>query len=166
MSRAAWRGSEIQPAVRCAVYLRGGGRCAWCSTPLTRAALTIDHVIPRAEGGTNHPSNLVPACDECNRERGGGEVNFADHLETRGQRLDRAWRRVRRQLARLIDREAGRRLAARWYPWSVAREERDRQLARERMRRRAEQRREARAEGLGGVEFPFGALEARSEEAA
>ena len=32
----------------------------------------VDHVIPVAKGGTDDPSNLVPACGPCNRAKGCG----------------------------------------------------------------------------------------------
>lgn len=35
-------------------------RCT-CGAPAT----TVDHVIPLAEGGTHHPSNLRPLCNPC-----------------------------------------------------------------------------------------------------
>lgn len=53
-----------------------GGRCIivpcyWCRTWLRRQDATLDHVIPRAEGGPRHRAdNLVPACRDCNGDRG------------------------------------------------------------------------------------------------
>jgi len=43
-------------------------RCAYCSREIPPAERTghIDHLIPRQQGGTNHPSNLVLACNICN----------------------------------------------------------------------------------------------------
>jgi 5-methylcytosine-specific restriction endonuclease McrA len=32
--------------------------------------ITIDHIIPKSKGGSNHLSNLRPMCYECNRRRG------------------------------------------------------------------------------------------------
>jgi hypothetical protein len=44
--------------------------CFWCdATPLEAGALTRDHVRPRAFGGVT-PGNVVPACLDCNSERG------------------------------------------------------------------------------------------------
>lgn len=51
-------------------------KCAYCECKLdlvgdneTRRA-TLDHVIPRSEGGPNHESNLVVACGPCNQAKG------------------------------------------------------------------------------------------------
>lgn len=52
-------------------------RCAYCYTavvvgryalggPTLLRAATIDHVVPRAAGGTNRHTNLVVACFRCN----------------------------------------------------------------------------------------------------
>ena len=40
-----------------------GNRCAYCETDKN---LTQDHVISICRGGSNHPSNFVPACSNCN----------------------------------------------------------------------------------------------------
>jgi 5-methylcytosine-specific restriction endonuclease McrA len=42
--------------------------CAYCGN--SPVFLTIDHVIPRSQGGTNAPSNLLPACKSCNESKG------------------------------------------------------------------------------------------------
>lgn len=49
--------------------------CAICGQPITHRghdadALTLDHVTPRAHGGTNHPAGLRPAHKRCNSARG------------------------------------------------------------------------------------------------
>lgn len=46
-----------------------GHRCRYCSTPLTVRSATRDHMIPLIKGGTNWPSNLVPACFSCNSRK-------------------------------------------------------------------------------------------------
>jgi hypothetical protein len=40
------------------------GCCAYCGCEPEK--LTLDHVIPKAKGGTTERSNLVPACAGCN----------------------------------------------------------------------------------------------------
>lgn len=39
-----------------------GGLCAYCRGPFQ----VLDHAIPLARGGTNHPANIRPACRRCN----------------------------------------------------------------------------------------------------
>lgn len=43
-----------------------GDCCAYCGST---EDLTIDHRIPISRGGTNWPSNLVPACRKCNKTK-------------------------------------------------------------------------------------------------
>lgn len=43
------------------------GRCSYCGK--AEEYLEIDHMIPRAQGGTNHIENLTPACFRCNSSK-------------------------------------------------------------------------------------------------
>jgi 5-methylcytosine-specific restriction endonuclease McrA len=43
-------------------------RCAYCQQP--SAKLQVEHLIPRSRGGSDRISNLVLACDTCNRAKG------------------------------------------------------------------------------------------------
>ncbi len=43
-----------------------GWHCRYCRCELTLTTVTVDHQIPLSRGGTNWPSNLVPACRSCN----------------------------------------------------------------------------------------------------
>ena len=45
---------------------RDGLRCHYCDVVMTYAEAQIDHVIAKARGGTDAPSNLVLACAKCN----------------------------------------------------------------------------------------------------
>lgn len=40
--------------------------CVYCGAP----AEHMDHVIPKAQGGSDDPTNLVPACASCNIKKG------------------------------------------------------------------------------------------------
>ena len=45
-----------------------GGLCFYCLARIrTSVDLTLDHVVPRAHGGTNHVGNLVVCCNSCNQ---------------------------------------------------------------------------------------------------
>lgn len=48
------------------ILRRDGFRCRYCGKQAAEAELHVDHLRPRAEGGTDHPSNLVTACADCN----------------------------------------------------------------------------------------------------
>jgi len=41
-------------------------KCAYC---LGEGNLTIDHIIPRSKGGTDHITNVVCACESCNKDK-------------------------------------------------------------------------------------------------
>lgn len=61
----------IRPDKRLAIYLRDGLACAWCGASVEDGTrLTLDHLTPHADGGTNQSSNLVTACHRCNSSRG------------------------------------------------------------------------------------------------
>ena len=50
-------------------------KCCWCGCKTTldkdkRNSVTVEHVVPRAEGGTNSLENLALACYACNNNRG------------------------------------------------------------------------------------------------
>lgn len=52
------------------VYLRDAHRCQYCGNEFPARALTLDHVVPRCEGGETSWTNVVTACGPCNRRKG------------------------------------------------------------------------------------------------
>lgn len=48
------------------VLLRDGEACQYCGCQPGRASLTIDHIVPRAQGGPTSWENVVAACRGCN----------------------------------------------------------------------------------------------------
>jgi 5-methylcytosine-specific restriction endonuclease McrA len=42
----------------------------WSENYIGSDVATVDHVVPLARGGTDHPSNLVVACRPCNMKKG------------------------------------------------------------------------------------------------
>lgn len=53
---------------RRAIAERAGGRCEYCLTPAAYSSdpFSVEHIRPRAVGGTNHSSNLAYSCLGCN----------------------------------------------------------------------------------------------------
>ena len=71
-SERKWQGAKwCRPSTRLAIYLRDGMACVWCGHSVEDGAtLSLDHVTPHANGGTNNPTNLVTSCSRCNSSRG------------------------------------------------------------------------------------------------
>ncbi len=68
--------------------------CAYCGKPLySPEETTIDHIIPKSRGGSNHFRNLIPACLPCNRERGNKTWVVPQFSTTTGDRLTPAQRK-------------------------------------------------------------------------
>jgi 5-methylcytosine-specific restriction endonuclease McrA len=47
-----------------------GGLCWLCEKPIRSRDATVDHVVPRAQGGTNARGNLVATHAKCNFAKG------------------------------------------------------------------------------------------------
>lgn len=48
------------------VYQKYGGRCAYCGQRIELKEMQVDHIKPKADGGTDELENLNPACALCN----------------------------------------------------------------------------------------------------
>lgn len=44
--------------------------CAYCGVALNDRTRTVDHIVPRAQGGRHHFENTCLACKPCNRKKG------------------------------------------------------------------------------------------------
>lgn len=53
------------------IFRRDGGACQYCLRRFSRSELTIDHVVPRSQGGKSTWDNVVCCCISCNRKKGG-----------------------------------------------------------------------------------------------
>lgn len=49
------------------ILLRDRHQCMYCGKKPGPHALTLDHIIPRSQGGPNTWANLVSCCERCNR---------------------------------------------------------------------------------------------------
>lgn len=58
------------PLSRRALLERDGQMCQYCGRPGKRTELTVDHVVPRSQGGAHSWENVVLACVACNLRKG------------------------------------------------------------------------------------------------
>lgn len=49
-------------------------QCTYCRKALTLFTATVDHVLPKARGGTNSVKNFTLACAKCNLRKGHKDV--------------------------------------------------------------------------------------------
>jgi 5-methylcytosine-specific restriction endonuclease McrA len=53
------------------IYARDGSRCQYCGKKMPTTELSLDHVIPRSQGGRSSWENIVCCCIKCNVKKGG-----------------------------------------------------------------------------------------------
>lgn len=53
------------------LFARDQNRCQYCGRRYPTPDLSLDHVIPRSQGGDNSWENIVCACVKCNVKKGG-----------------------------------------------------------------------------------------------
>ena len=53
------------------IYARDHNQCQYCGRNYPTSELTLDHILPRSQGGVSSWTNLVCACVECNSRKGG-----------------------------------------------------------------------------------------------
>ena len=96
-------GQWIRADKRLAIYLRDRFSCLYCLRDLhdaDPADITLDHLECRADGGSNHESNLVTACRECNCRRQDTPLSRFAGRETR-EHIRRNTRRSLKEYRRL-----------------------------------------------------------------
>ena len=115
--KEGWTGQNwIRPEKRLAVYLRDSLACVWCQAGIEDegTVLTLDHVVPYAQGGLHDAANLVTACKRCNSSRGTRSV--AKFARAVAEYLDHAAdpaairARVRAAARRALDLDAAKKM--------------------------------------------------------
>lgn len=106
-----------------AIYLRHGGRCAYCGRAVPLRGSEFDHIRPRSaewagRSDRDSPRNLALSCAGCNQRKAQGLVPKAD--------IAAAKRAARKPL----DLRAGRNLVEAEYPWRRDARERRNELVR------------------------------------
>ena len=62
------------------------GVCYYCTKQVGHRALTMDHLVPLARGGTSARGNVVPACKDCNnRKQSLLAWEWEDYLKAQGR---------------------------------------------------------------------------------
>lgn len=56
----------VSKRLRYEVLRRDNHACRYCGRAAPDVPMTVDHVIPKALGGGDEPTNLVAACEDCN----------------------------------------------------------------------------------------------------
>ncbi len=53
------------------IYARDQNQCQYCGKKFSTSDLSLDHVVPRSQGGKASWNNIVCACLDCNIKKGG-----------------------------------------------------------------------------------------------
>lgn len=69
-----------------------GCKCAYCGVKSEQ--LTLDHIHPKTKGGEDLATNIVPACQRCNHEKGSNNWKMwfkqrPEYCEERERVIDR-----------------------------------------------------------------------------
>ncbi len=61
--------------IRRIIWKKSKGVCAHCGNKSSHQ--TVDHIIPKEFEGTDDRRNLIPLCEECNRQRQTNTIELA-----------------------------------------------------------------------------------------
>lgn len=53
------------------IYARDSSRCQYCGKKFSTSELSLDHVVPKSQGGKSTWENIVCCCVRCNVKKGG-----------------------------------------------------------------------------------------------
>jgi 5-methylcytosine-specific restriction endonuclease McrA len=70
-------------------------KCSYCD--IKDVPLQVEHIVPKAKGGTNRISNLCLSCDACNKEKGTADID--SFLAKKPEVLTHIKARVKRPLS-------------------------------------------------------------------
>src|ERR1700693_2942842 len=66
------------------IYARDSSRCQYCGRKMPTSELSLDHVVPKSQGGKSSWDNIVCCCIKCNVKKGGRTPEQAHlHLITK-----------------------------------------------------------------------------------
>lgn len=64
----------LSKKLRFEVLGRDRFRCQYCGGRPPDSRLEIDHIVAVSRGGSDHPTNLITACWDCNRWKGASSL--------------------------------------------------------------------------------------------
>lgn len=67
--------TRVSVRTRFEIFKRDDFTCKYCGRKSPEVVLEVDHIVPRCEGGSNDPINLITACWDCNRGKAGIPLN-------------------------------------------------------------------------------------------
>ena len=71
------------------LYGKQSGQCGGCMVMFHKRNLTLDHIVPRAYGGTDHIENLWLLCGACNSSKGTkSQAEFLKERVKRGEPIE------------------------------------------------------------------------------
>ena len=71
----------VSKRLRYEILRRDRYTCRYCGASAPDAPMRVDHVTPVALGGTDHPSNLVAACEPCNSGKASMIEGFVEDVQ-------------------------------------------------------------------------------------
>lgn len=85
---------SVPRRLRFEVLRRDDFTCRYCGASAPDVALEVDHVIPAVLGGGNLPSNLVTACEDCNRGKASttADAPVVEDIDKTAELVERARR--------------------------------------------------------------------------
>lgn len=63
------KGYSVPPLTNKALFRRDHNLCAYCGNAFGQSSLSRDHIKPRSKGGPDIWTNVVTACEKCNRHK-------------------------------------------------------------------------------------------------
>ena len=71
------------------LYGQQSGKCGGCMVMFHKRNLTMDHIVPQADGGTDHIENLWLLCGACNSSKGTkSQAEFLKDRVKRGESIE------------------------------------------------------------------------------
>lgn len=84
----------ISKRIRFEVFKRDKFTCQYCGGKAPDFILTIDHIKPICEGGTNSILNLVTSCSVCNSGKGPRVLTNSKELDLKREQIEQRQERV------------------------------------------------------------------------